>query len=563
MPRLSLREIRAELKKERSTERLISAELVVESSTGREMIRAGGVWDGWSYIEPPSGFDHRPEVFRLKESQDEAMAGFVEWFRDMETRRPGRDVVLMLGGQPGSGKTLLLMVWQLLVALRWPGDYQWCSVLNLDNRTECLVALGIIGRPEWWHESDDPRNPHLRFFNSAQLRWTSARNVRRLRQRGLPVRFIGVNEGQDQSDELYAVAQTAPRLYGGAVGIATNPPTQLAGNWTSRLWLGIEAEEVKGKVFLMKTAGNSAVDHGFIRDSGQAIRVAAPRLVSAHVEGDMRQAGPAAYPSFDARPYNYLDPFSGGCVGDLLYAPDIGAPAAVDMTREMTAAIMGSARGADVVIGCDFQVHPGCVATVARILRIGDRLVLFIEKVISVKGQEDALSQALATAGYTGNGHRRDGTQGPIALLVGDATGDRQSADHRGRPPSFWAMEANGWRIVAPDTHHRTGTPWYPPVLESIDQCFTLFEARQIVLAPECRKPSEVLPSLVECFRNALKNEFTGKLKKGEVFQHAPDCVRYLAWLFLPHYKAAPVDQRLDPNTFNELAALRPQYRRR
>jgi len=546
MPRLTLREVRAALKRERSTDRLVSAELIVESSTGRELVRAGGVWDGWSYIDPPAGFDHRPEVFRLQESQDEPMAGFVELFQAMREGKPGRDVVLMLGGQPGSGKTLLLMIWQLLVALEWPADYQWCSVLNLDNRSECLVALAIIGRPEWWAEVDDPKNPHLRFFNRAHLRWTSARNVRRLRQRGLPIRFIGINEGQDQSDELYAVAQTAPRKYGGALGISTNPPTQTAGNWTSRLWLGIEAGEVKGKVYLMKSAGNAAVDHDFIRDSGQAVRVAAPRLAAAHVDGDMRLAGPGAYPSFDARPYNAAAPLEGGCVGELLLHPDIG-PAPVDITRELTAPFMGSARGADVVIGLDFQGHPGCVGAPMRFYRMpGGELVAYVERIVSVKGQEDAMSQALFQAGYTTNGFRPDGSPGPIALLVGDATGDRQAADHGHRPPSFHAMKANGWVIIAPDRHHRTGNPWWAPVLESLNQMFVLFERRHIVLSPECRKPSEAVRSLVDCLRNAMKNELTGKLRKGDPFGHPPDAVRYPIWRFMPRPKKAPVSVTRD-----------------
>lgn len=548
MPRLSLREIRAELRRERSTERLVSAELIVESSRGGELCRAGGVWDGWNYIAPPPGFDHQPEVFRLNEEQDRPMDGFAAWLRAMDADLPDRDRVFMLGGQPGSGKTLLLMVWQLLVALKWPRDFQWTSVLNLDNRTECLVALGIIGRPNWWTEVDDPKNPHLRFFNGAQLRWTSARNVRRLRQRGLPLRFIGINEAQDQSDELYAVAQTAPRLYGAAVGIATNPPTQTAGNWTSKLWLGLEAGEGRGKVYLMKAAGNAAIDQDFIRDSGQLVRIAAPRLVGAHVDGDMRQAGLAAYPTFDARAYNPLDPLAGGCVGELLWKPDIG-PAPKNVTRELTAPFMGSARGADVVIGCDFQGHPGCVAAPMTFWRLADgTLVAYVERIISVPGQEDALSQALYAAGYTGNGWRRDGTQGPIALLVGDGTGDRQSADHSDRPSSFWAMQNNGWTIIAPDVHHRTGNPWWAPVLESLDQMHALFERRQVVLGPECRKPSEAMPSLVECLRNVLKNEWTGKLRKGDKFGHPPDAVRYPIWRLMPRHKAdeaPPLDEQV------------------
>jgi len=518
-------------------------ELVVEEPDGRELIRAGGVWDDSAqcYVQPPPGFDHVPERLRLQVSQVPAARGLARWIEQVRRGEVDRSVVFVLGGKPGSGKTFLMMVFHALVALEWPGDVQFVSNLNTDNRAECMAALALFARSEWFVDVGDPRAPRLDFVNAATLKWASARNVKKLRQRGLPIRAVGINEGQDQGEELYAVAQSAPRKRGGACVVTMNPPTTEGGNWTARLWFGIECGDIRGEIYEMDSAYNAEVNHGFIDASGQAIRIAAPRFAAAHVDGIITTAGPSAYPTFDGRPYNFDDPTKGGHVGDLasLLKPDIGPALYEDITREVTAPDMGSARGADVVIGCDFQKHPGCVGGVSRILRrVADgALILYVERVVSTGGQEDAFSQALIDAGYTGNGYRSDGSQGPIALLIGDATSDRQSADHSKKPPSFHAMKHNGWVIKPPMLHHKTRIPWNPGVINSLDQVFVMFERRQIVLGPDCRKPSDGFPSLVDSLRNAQKS-YSGKLRKSDVFQHAPDgAIRYPAWKFLPRHK--------------------------
>lgn len=542
MPHVPLREVREAIRRRLSNDRLVSAELIVEEPDGTELVRAGGVWDGFGYIDPPPGFKHQPEIFRLQDSQVAAGRGLAQLHRGLVRGDKGLDVVVMLGGEPGSGKTVLLMAWQLLQALQWPHDVQFTSNLNMDNRGECLSALRMMGRPDWWSESEDVKDPHLAFFNGHCLKWASSRNVSKLRQRGLPLRGIGLNEAQDQSEELYAIAQTAPRRYGAPVVITMNPPTTEGGNWTARLWFGIESGEVRGLKYHMPRSGNAAVDHDYLDAAGQAVRIATPRFAAAHVDGVIGTAGPTAYPSFDGRPCNHASPADGGHVGE---PPDLGWS---DVTRELTASLMGGG-GADVVIGCDFQKHPGCVGVVAKLYRTADRrLVLFAERVIGVPGQEDTFSQALIDAGYTGNGYRGDGSTGPRALLIGDATGDRQNSEHkRWLPPSYRALEAHGWVIKPPMYHHKNRTPWNPAVLESIDQMFVAFERREILLGPRCREVvTDFSPSLVDCLRNAQKNSF-GKLRRGEVFQHPPDGLRYLAWLFLPkpQPKANPMDRSI------------------
>lgn len=551
MSHVPLRDLREAIRRRLSTDHLVSAELVVELPDGTELCRAGGVWDdtAQAYVEAPEGFDHQPERLRLQKSQVGAATGLARWLERARQGEEGLPVVYVLGGGPGSGKTFLMMLWHTLVALEWPGDPQFISLLNLGNRAECLEALAAFTRPEWFTEVEDPKDPLLQFVNGSTLRWVSAHNARKLRQRGLPIRSVGINEAQDQGEELYAVAQTAPRRHGGCVVLTCNPPTSEGGNWVARLWYGIEAGEVHGEIYQMDPALNAAVNQRFLSDSGQAVRVATPRLAGAHVDGVIRTAGPTAYPSFDGRPASHARPTEGGCVGS---PPDIGW---TNVTAEIAASIPGGIP-ADVLIGCDFQKHPGCVGVAAQLYRTADRrLVLYLDRVIGVPGQEDAFSQALVDAGYTGNGYRADGSRGPRALLIGDATGSRQNAEHkRWLPPSYHALQAMGWVVAPPDRHHKTRAPWNPGVLESLDQMFVLLERRDVLLGPRCREPvPEFGPSLVDSFRNAQKWEHSGRLRR-EVFQHAPDCVRYLAWAFLPRHKAEA--KPMDVDSYQALRGL-------
>lgn len=553
MPHVSLREIRQGLRDRRSTKHLVHACLIVEAPDGTEIVRSGGLWDPnlSRYVDPESvGLALDPQRIRLQESQVALMRGLAAWLQAAREGKP-RPVVVMSGGNPGSGKTFAIAgIFCHLVALEWPGDEQFASNLNSDNRRECLHHMQLVGRAEWITEIEDPRRAHVAWCNGSRLTWVSARNEKKLRQRGLPIRHVLINEAQLQSERLYATAQQAPRALGGLCTITMNPATTDGGNWTTRLWYGIESGEINGKVYQLYSAQNAAVDHNFIDDAGKAIRVATPRLAGAEVDGIIGNWGPTAYPSFDGRPCNHADPSAGGVMGS---PPELGWQ---NVTREATASMMGGA-GADVVIGCDFQKHPGCAGVVAQLYRTADRrLVLYVERVIGVPGQEDSFSQALVDAGYTTNGYRGDGSTGPKALLIGDATGDRQNSEHkRWLPPSYRALEAHGWVIKPPMYHHKTRTPWNPAVLESIDQMFVVFERREILLGPRCREVvPEFGPSLVDCLRNAQKNSF-GKLKKGEVFQHAPDCLRYLAWAFLP--KPQPKVAPMDRTTYEAMKSLR------
>lgn len=569
MPRASRREIVDSLRRRLSSSRLTSACLIVEAPDGSEIIRSGGLWDPGlnCYVDPDVvGVPLVPHRTRVQESQHALMLGLASWIRAVRAGKRERPPVIMSGGNPGSGKTYALAgIFTHLVALEWPGDEQFASNLNSDNRRECLHSLRQTGLPEWITEVDDPRAAHVAWCNGSRLNWVSARNEKKLRQRGLPIRHVLINEAQLQPDTLYATAQQAPRALGGLCTITMNPPTNSGGNWTSRLWFAIQAGEVPGEVYQLDSAHNAAVDHSYIDAAGQCIRAAAPRLASAEVDGVIQVAGALAYPGFDARPFNVAAPLEGGHIGE---PPDIGWQ---NVTRQITAEAMGGQIGAERAVGVDFQKRPGVVGNVAQFYRTppppkpctlcgaGGCLILHIERQVAVRGVEPEFSQALIDAGYSTNGYLPSGERAPSVLLIGDATGARQNAEHRfQKVPSFLAMKNDGWIIQPPAFHWKHRTPWNPDVLESLVQMFELLRLRHIVISPRCRtSPAIGFASLVESLKNAPKWEHSGKLKDEGGYQHGPDGVRYLAWRFLPRPKPQRVDVTFDASVLGVVGNLK------
>jgi hypothetical protein len=561
----SLRAVRESLRRRRSSDRLVSLDLIVEEPDGTELVRAGGVWDRRArcYVEPPKDFDHRPVRIRLVQAQLDLMRGLAAWVNDVRTGVRDRAVVAIAGGNPGSGKTFgIAGIFVHLVALEWPGDQQFVSNLNSDNRRECLEAMAYVGDERWtpgteYHEISRVAKDVL-WANGSRLTWISARNDKKLRQRGLPIRHVLLNEAQLQPETLYAVAQMAGRSLGGICTLAMNPPTSDAGNWSTRLWFGIKDGTVRGLAYQLDSAGNTFVDQDYIGAAGQAVRVAAPSLAAAEVDGIMQSAGLPAFPTFDSRPYNLLEPLAGGC---LLEAPVFDW---ANITAQETSREFGGDVGADDVVGTDFQKTPGVIGNVARLYRTpgggkpcklcdppeakvsGGCKILYIDHQVAAQGVEMGFSQALVDAGFTGNGWTLDGRKGRKVLLIGDGTGDRQNSSHNRRlgPPSFHAMRADGWKIVPPMYHWKHGIPWNPDVHASLNQMHDLFALRHVLLGPKCRLGVNGFPSLVESCRNAKRTE-KGKLLDEQNLQHGPDGVRYLGWKFLPRPKP-PAPPKVD-----------------
>lgn len=560
MPFLSRSDILATLRASLSHERAIDALLVVEGPDGREISRHGGIWSPGDcrYIEVP-GRAAVPNRKRLSKAQVAPFRDFLEWLGKAKSGDDSRWPLLQLAGGRGSGKTYLAFGFiSTIVALEFPGEQSFGTVLNTDNRRECQQHIAMVCNDDWITKfSTDTRDCYVEWITGHRVTWVSAQNPKKLRQAGLPIRAVYLNECHLMPERIGADAMSACRNLGGLVVPIFNPPTHDNGNWTARLWFAVEAGEVEGRQHLMLASENEYVNHSYLDKAGPIIRVISSEIAGADVDGIMRMSGKLAYPSFDARPYNLANPEAGGLL--LEEIPRLGW---TDVTPEITISSMGAdaSRGADYVIGCDFQRRPGVIGTVIKFYRVATRsckfcgdggcLVMVCDHSIAVRGVEPEFSQALFDHGFSPTGYSSDGRPSAMPLLIGDATGARQNADHQfNKSPSFAALQADGWIIKPPGYYNRLSgsgkssnrppVPWNPAQLESLAQMYELFSTHHVLLRPKCKdSPAPGFPSLVESFRNAPTWEATGKLRETGGWQHGPDTVRYPAWWKMPRPRA-------------------------
>lgn len=548
MPHKSLREIRKDLRCRLSTDRYVDALLVVVDHAGAEVLRTGGRWDRLAHRY--ASRDCPAHVVRLQESQQEIGRGLARWLdlaRRGEKKRPR---LIVGGGNRGSGKTWILGgLLMVVIALEWPGDWQFGVSLTSIQRRECVEAIQEVGRPEWvTYQSEDLRDPFTEFVTGSRVGWLSAQNPKRLRQGKLRIRHILLNEGQDQAERNFYNAIGSIRNVGGLVTIATNPPQQGAGDWVATIWNAIEAEEVghRGEVYRMHSRLNAAVDQVALTDAGILIRAVSRSAANADSGGEMKLSGPIAYPSFRSLPVA-----KGGHVGD---PPRIGWR---DVTRERTAEAMGGGNGFDWIVGVDFQRRPGIVGIACKLfLDEKAKLVIYGGDQVNCPGDESSFSSALERKGYTPQGVDADGKPAASALLVGDGTGARQNAAHNwSLPPSFTAMRAEGWTIIAP-SRTRKGKPENPAVKESRAQMYGLFEGGQVLVSPRLKEADEGFASLVESLLRA-KVTAKGSLVEAGAFQHAPDGLRYVCFKFGPRPQPPTIDTSFDRDAFDALSRVR------
>lgn len=500
----------------------------MRAHTGDELFRVGGCWDRElrCYVDRPS----TEHVVVLQESQLEIGRALGRWLEQQRTGDAQRARAIMGGGNRGSGKTWFLAgVTFVVMALAFPGDWQFGINITAKQKRECLEAIRAVARPEWIEtDVEDFRDPRTIFLTGNAIAWKSAQAPRAIREAGLPLRYVLINEGQDQPVSVANNAIAAIRNTGGLVGVATNPPQAERSDWVANWWTDIEAGKLRGEKYFIDNRLNLAIDQAAVSDIADFLRSSDPGAYEADAIGDFKVSGPVAYPGFNPAPRE-----RGGHVGTPP-APIIGIDGTprgwVDVTVEETAKVISSAVGFPFVVGVDFQKHPGVVGQLAKLYRDDQgELVLHVLKTIGVRGVEADFSQALHDAGYSPS----PGASSSV-LLVCDGTGARQNAEHKwNEPTSFRALKADGWFVEPPARHWKSRIPWNPPVTDSRDQMHGLFTRNRILLAPKCEEPTEGFHSLVESFRKAKAGPKGGLIEKGG-YQHCPDGVRYLAWRFLP-----------------------------
>lgn len=530
-----------------SPDRWVEALLEVRTLDGELVLRVGGCWDRHQrrYVDRPC----TPHVVTLQASQVEMGRALAEYVRARLNGDDARPVVLFAGGRRGGGKTWVLGgLAQVVIGLAVPGSWMIAVNVTAKQRREVVDAIGKIVPPKWLAaQVDDFRDPRTKFVTGSTIQWLSAKNPAAIRQAGLPIEAVFINEAQDQSITVYSNAIYAIRNTGGVVLIASNPPQTESGDWTAVLHQAIQAQEIDGLYLDLDANKNLAIHQPSLPKIAKALRAVDRFAAEADVDGVWRLSGDTAYPGFSPLSFD-----KGGHVGSPPQAtPDSFGSSPEhgweDVTREMTREPASSERGFDYIAGADFQKRPGLCSAIAKLFKTPEgKLVLWVCDYITTPGVEEDLSQAYITRGYYPGPVDLDGKPAPSLCIVGDATGQHQNAEHRRNLPySFVRLKADGWTVLAPMRHFRTRSGMNPLVVDSRSQMHTLLTNGQILFSPRLLEPQPGFPSLIESFKRAKVKE-GGKLDNRGHFQHGPDGVRYIAWKFMPRKK--PPEPSYEPN---------------
>lgn len=503
-----------------------------------------------------------PHVVTLKRSQVPMARELADYITARLAGDDRRPACLVAMGNRGGGKTWLLALFIVAIALAMPGAWQMCVNLNSKNKMEVEDAIKQVVAPRWIKaEVKNFFDPKILFCTEGGLLWMTSKNPGAMRMGQLKFEHVLINEAQDQSAKIFSNAFGAIRT-GGCVSLATNGSQGLGGDWVVVLYQTIQGGQhqlneyggADGKAFFLDNKDNDVVDQATMTKGGRLVRAVDPEAAAVDFDGVIKLSGDLGYPGFNRLPYRLdaeLRPV-GGHVGE---PPNIGWE---DVTRELTRQKAGS--GFDYIGLSDFQKNPGCCVVIAKIYRDHrDELVLYCVEFVTVQGREAELTQALIDRRYFPAGVDLDERPASSLLIVGDATGDRQSASHRRQEPYSWiAMRAAGdWTIVPPDRFWKSRLPRNPEVDDSRKQMHSLFLNHQILISPKCDEtPREqthdgvaAFPSLIEGFARTKVYPSGAFVKRGH-FTHGPDGVRYGAWCFMPRPTVTPKRER-----DNELAA--------
>ena len=529
MPHRSIAERVKALDRLRSSDRYVDARLEVYASTGTLLFALGGCWDDLQccYVER----ECTPRIVRLKESQDKAGAEIAEYIGKRLAGDDARINLLLLIGDRGGGKTWMIAFLLIVVAIALPGTWEICVSITAKQNREVKDAIAQIADPRWiGQEVDDFRDPRTVFLTKTTCLWLTSKNPKALRQAQLQFELVAINEGQDQRQKIFTNSIAATRKSGGLCAVATNPPTEESGDgdWVALLYQEIEAaNDTDGSACVLESRLNDAVNQASLRKIERWTRVVDPQQADADSLGIIKLAGAVGYQGFSrlARSVDTDGHWLAGHIGE--QSIDW-----TDITHEVS--------GFDYVGGADFQTDPGSCCAIGKIFRTADaERVLWIRELVATNGTEQDLTLALHSRGYYPGNVDWDGRNVASLLLVGDATGARQNAQHRKRDPySFIQLRSDGWSVEPPEYYGPKKTPWNPLIDDSRKQMKGAFLSGLIVLSPACLEPTNGFPSLVDSFQRT-KVTSAGKFVKKGHYTHGPDGVRYLAWRYLPRAQVA------------------------
>ena len=553
MPHQSMRQRMADLDRRLlSAERFTSARLEVKTHTGELLYAVGGCFDRIAkrYVDRPC----TARVVVLKEDQEaigRAIALYLQQRRDDDD---ARKALLMAIGERGGGKTFIGSLLIVTIALALIGSLSMAVSIFSAQNAEIRTGIAKICDPSWHEFVKDPSAPATTFINGSQCRWFTSRNPKMLRQAQIDWELVVINEGQDQPEDIFTNGVFAVRNKGGLTFVATNPPTEDDGDWVAIVQQGLEVDSSDGEAHIVRAGKNDSINQASRTKAGRLVGMVDRNKADADFLGLIKLSGTVGYPGF-TRTTRVVDDSGAWVSGHICERGHDW----VDVTQQITAQHFGSKIGFDVIAGCDFQTEPGSCAAIGKLYQQAGGagpLLLYVVEFVGTTGTESDLTLALASRGYFPGPVDYEGRPARSCLLVGDATGARQNAEHRKRDPySFTRLRADGWSVMPPAFYGPKRTPWNPLIPDSRKQMKSVFSTGVVAFSPECAEPQEGFPSLLDSFQRAKVNA-AGKFDKKKHYTHGPDGVRYMAWRFLPRGQAPPTKTVTPVNT-NTLELLR------
>lgn len=564
MPQRSIRQRIADLDRRLSSaERYVALKLEVRTYEGERLFTVGGCWDTQAqrYVDR----ECETRVFVLQKSQELFGRSLATQLKKRIAGDDDRWGVILMLSERGGGKTTALALIVVVIMLALVASWQQVVSIYTAQNEEVRQAMHKVGSPSWFRDDSNPTQPFIECVNGSRCNWMTSRTPAKIRQAQINWEHVGINEGQDQAEKVYVNAQGAIRNEGGFVSIAANSSQSDAGDWVILLHQLLEADQRDGISIPLPAHLNEAVNQKALSRNERLIRGVNPEAADADSRGVIKLSGTVGYQGFTRLP-RIVDERGRWASGHIAEVPTpvydtSGRQIAgwVDETRRITAEHLRSDEGTDYVGGGDFQTDPGCCAPVAKLyrdLRTGE-LLLYVVEFIGTTGTEADLTMALTSCGYFPGRFDYEGRPAASLLLVGDATGARQNAEHRKRDPySFTRLRADGWHVLPPAFHGPQRTPWNPLIDASRLQMKALLSTGKIIFSPKCAEPANGFPSLLDSLQRAKVNA-NGKFLKdrNDRYTHGPDGVRYLAWRFMPRNATpAPVS---DGATADELRRIR------
>jgi hypothetical protein len=459
------------------------------------LLEAGGEWD---LIErrPTGRIPTRGRVIRVTEAQVDAVRYVAHWLALYRAGAP-RDQLLMLGSKRRGGKTFILTLLLVALALEVPGAVCWL-VSPARNRREELDALIHRWIPSTWWEYSGPEFLYT-LANRSTIRNVSGAVPEALKRGGVFCYLL--NEAQEMLPATLANAHPAIADVGGLGLLAANPPKRERGLWTKEVRKDLLAGKLAGQFVEVDPALNPHLDQDARTKSSAIVRSADPHAADTDAEGLWLPLGDVAYPAW---------------TDDLVApVPEVGLE---DITTELCYREFAIRYVA--IAGADFQRRPHQAAAVLRVFA-GPRgpIYWFCDEIV-VSGSERDLSDEALRHGYDRN----------TLIWIPDASGEWQDAERTGGT-SYGELRSQLWHVEAPteiQRPDRSRHPKNPPVDQRLGLLYRLMSERRLMVDPRC---AWLIESFAKC---PLGENRYGRRRPWGKHSHVTDGAGYPLWRLEP-----------------------------